>query len=528
MRTAWDYVIVGAGSAGATLASRLSEAPNQRVLLLEAGGWDISPRLRVPGLVEGVIADRRVNWAYAGDPDPSLEGRSLTWAAGRVVGGSSTINGMVYGRGLPQDYDRWVGAGNPGWGWDDLVPYFLRMEHWTGPRAARRGADGPLWVRRFEDTNVACAATMEALAALGAPLVDDYCAGLAEGMALTQATQKHGWRHSVASAYLAPARRRRNLTVTVDALALRLLFEGSRCVGVKIRRHGADTDVRAAREVIVCAGAIASPRLLMLSGVGPADSLRSHGLEVVHDLPGVGEGLNDHVNVLLSAFVEAPTYNTARRGWRAVGAAARFALRGDGPVSSPANHVQAFLRTDPGAGVADVQLQVMPFGFGTREQMARDGLTVVVSPCHPVARGRVRLRSADPTAPPGISMAVLGVEADRQTLLRGARLAYAALIEGPGRTLGGRVYAPEREPRDDDAWFAFFRRTAGLNWHPTSTCRMGPGPDDVVDARLRVHGLEGLRVVDASIMPCVTSGNTNGPVIAIAERAADLIAEDNP
>jgi choline dehydrogenase len=197
-------------------------------------------------------------------------------------------------------------------------------------------------------------------------------------------------------------------------------------------------------------------------------------------------------------------------------------------VSSPANHVQAFLRTDPGQAAADVQLQVMPFGFGTREEMARNGLTVVVSPCRPQARGRVRLRSADPTAPPRITMAMLGIEADRQALLRGAKLACAALMEGPGRVMGGRVYAPEREPLDDDAWLAFFRRTAGLNWHPTSTCRMGPGPDAVVDGRLRVHGLDGLRVVDASIMPSATSGNTNGPVIAIAERAADLIAQDNP
>jgi choline dehydrogenase len=528
MRTTWDYVIVGAGSAGATLAARLSQTPDRRVLLLEAGGWDSSPALHIPGLVEGVIADRRVNWAYEGDPDPSLEGRSLTWAAGRVVGGSSSINGMVYGRGLPQDYARWVAAGNPGWGWEDMLPYFRRMEHWTGPPDAGRGGEGPLWVRRFEAIDSACAATLEALSARGAPLVDDYCLGITEGLGLTQATQKHGWRHSAATAYLAPARRRRNLTVAARAVALRLLFEGPRCVGVRIGKGGRVFDVRATGEVVVCAGAIGSPKLLMLSGLGPADDLRDHGLGVVQDLPGVGAGLNDHVNVLLSAFVDRPTYNTARRGWRALAAGARFALRGDGPASSPANHVQAFLRTDPEEAAADVQLQVMPFGFGTPAEMARDGLTVVVSPCRPQARGRVRLRSADPSAPPRITMAMLGEEADRQAMLRGARLAHAALLEGPGRTMGGRVYAPSREPQSDEAWLAFFRRTAGLNWHPTSTCRMGPGPDDVVDGRLRVHGVDGLRVVDASVMPSVTSGNTNGPVIAIAERAADMIAQDNP
>jgi choline dehydrogenase len=385
-----------------------------------------------------------------------------------------------------------------------------------------------LWIRRFEQIDDACAATLDALARLGTPTVDDYCTGVTEGIGLTQATQKHGWRHSAATAYLAPARRRRNLAVGARALALRLLFEGPRCVGVQVRRNGRVTDVRAAREVVVCAGAIGSPRLLMLSGVGPADELRAHGLDVVHDLPGVGRSLNDHVNVLVSAFVDRPTYNTARRGWRALAAGARLLLRGDGPASSPANHVQAFVRTDPGRATADVQLQVMPFGFGTAAEMARDGLTVVVSPCHPEARGRVRLRSADPLAPPRITMAMLETEADRQTLIRGARIARAALIEGPGRIMGGRVYAPAEEPRDDAAWLAVCRRTAGLNWHPTSTCHMGPGPDAVVDGRLRVRGLDGLRVVDASVMPSVTSGNTNGPVIAIAERAADFIAADNP
>jgi len=522
----WDYVIVGGGSAGAVLAARLSENPAHRVLLLEAGGWDWSPRIHIPGLLNGAISSAQLNWHYQGEPDASLGGRQLTWAGGRVLGGSSSINGMVYGRGLPEDYDRWARAGNPGWGWNDMLPCFRRMEQWSGAPGQARGAHGPLAVRPFEETESACVSTMEALVALGVPRVEDYSAGIIEGVGVTQATQTGRWRHSVASAYLRPAWRRPNLTVRTRSRALNLLFEGTRCTGVRVARHGQIRDFHAAREVIVSAGAIGSPKLLLLSGVGPADELAAHGIETVHDLPGVGRNMNEHVNIKLSAFVNTKTYNT-RGGLAALGEGLRFLARGSGAATSPANHVQAFVRTEPGLASADIQIQIMPFGFGTADQMARNGLTVVVSPCHPEIRGQVSLRSPDPADPPRISISLLGSESDRAKLLRGCKLAYAALREGPGRAMGGQIYAPAAEPADDAEWLAFFRDTAALNWHPTSTCRMGPGPDDVVDASLRVHGLSGLSVVDASIMPFVTSGNTNAPVIAIAERAAELIAERN-
>jgi choline dehydrogenase len=525
MRTAWDHVIVGAGSAGATLAGRLSEDPHRRVLLIEAGGSAVSPLVSIPGLVEAAIGNRRLNWRYRGDDDPSLGGRALTWAAGHVLGGSSSINGMVYARGLPGDYDRWVAAGNPGWGWDDMVPYFRRMERWAGPPDPGRGADGPLSVRRFEETDAACASTMRALVALGVPPVDDLSAGIVEGIGLTQATQKRGWRHSAADAYLVGARGRPNLTIVTHARALKLLFEGARCVGVRLAWRGRIADIHAERETIVCAGAIGSPRLLLLSGVGPPADLRSHGIGIVHDLPGVGGNLNEHVNVRLSAFVDHRTYNTRRRGLSALSEGLRFLATGSGPASSPANHCQAFVRTDPGSPLADVQLQIMPLGFGTPAQMAQDGLTVVVSPCHPKTRGRVRLRSADPLDPPRITIALLQESSDRACLVRGCQLAYQALAAGPGQDLGGNIYAPESEPGSDAAWLAFIRETAALNWHPTSTCRMGPGRDGVVDGELRIRGLAGVSIVDASIMPSVTSGNTNGPVIAIAVRAAGIIAD---
>jgi choline dehydrogenase len=524
MVKAWDYLIVGSGSAGATLAARLSENPERRVLLIEAGGWDRSPRMLIPGLIESLLSSRRLNWGYVGDADDSLGGRRLTWAAGRVVGGSSSINGMVYGRGLPGDYDRWVAAGNPGWGWSDMLPYFKRLEHWNGPPSPTRGTDGPMWVRRFEETDAACAETMRALTALGVPAVEDYSAGIVEGVALTQATQKRGLRHSAATAFLRPARRRPNLTVLTDTLALNLIMAGTRVAGVRVLRGGKLIDLYAERETIVSAGAIGSPKLLMLSGIGPADALAALRVKTVHDLPGVGAHLNDHVNIKLSAFVNRPTYNTRRSGLSGFREGLRLLANGSGAASSPANHAQAFVRTDPTNAFADIQLQVMPFGFGSEADMAKDGLTVVVSPCHPKVRGRVSLQSADPAAAPRIAIEMLEPEADRAALLRGCKLAFAALQAGPGRTMGGEIYAPTQAAPTDEDWLAFFRETAALNWHPTSTCRMGPGPDDVVDGGLKIHGLTGVSVVDASIMPSVTSGNTNIPVIAIAERAAEIIA----
>jgi len=524
VRKAWDYVIIGAGSAGATLAGRLSQDPDRRVLLVEAGGGDHSPLIRIPGMIESLLGVTSLNWSYQGQPDATLNGRSLTWAAGRALGGSSSINGMVYGRGLPADYDRWVAAGNPGWGWDDMLPYFRRMECWMGPPHPARGHQGPLCVRRFEETDLACYAILSALIDQGVTPVDDYAAGITEGVGLTQATQRRGLRHSAANAYLAPARGRANLTVQTRTTALNLIIEGDRCLGVRAAHGGQLREFRAERETILCAGAIASPKLLWLSGVGPGEDLHRLGVPVRHNLAGVGRNLNDHVNIRLSAFVDHRTYNTRRTGLAALGEALGFVATRGGPASSPANHVQAFVRTEPDNPVADVQIQVMPFGFGSPEEMARDGVTVVVSPCHPEARGRVTLRSEDPREAPRISMAMLESQRDRDCLLRGCKRAARAIEDGPGRTMGARIYAPAQPPSDDEAWLAFFRENAGLNWHPTSTCRMGPGPEDVVDSQLRIHGLQGISIADASVMPCVTSGNTNAPVIAIAERAADMIA----
>lgn len=520
--SSWDIVVVGAGSAGATLAARLSEDPLRRVLLLEAGGRDWNPAIRIPGRVEQLITSRGLNWHYEGDPDPSLGGRRLVWAAGRVLGGSSSINGMVYGRGLPADYAAWVAAGNPGWGWADMLPAFRKMEDWRGTPHPARGQGGPLAVRPFRETNPACRAVMEAFIADGVPFVDDYSIGITEGIGLTQATQAGGARHSAATAYLRPARGRPNLHVVTHARVDRLLLERGRCTGVAYLRRGRMHEARAAREVIVAAGAIGSPKLLLLSGIGPSDALRAHGIAVAHDLPGVGLNLNDHVNIKLSAYVETPTYNTQRRGMAALRHGLRWLADGGGPASSPANHCQAFIKTDPAMPSADLQVQLMAFGFGNAAQMRQNGITAVVSPCHPHVRGTVGLRSADPAAPPRIAIAMLGSSRDNAALIEGCRRTLAML-----ERTGARPYVPEAAPKSDAAWLSFFAETAALNWHPTSTCRMGPDASvDVVDGSLRVHGIAGLRIADASVMPCVTSGNTNVTVIAVAERAAEMIAAD--
>jgi choline dehydrogenase len=446
MDASWDYIVIGSGSAGATVAARLSENPQRRVLLIEAGGWDWSPKIHIPGLVGAAISSSTLNWKYDGEMDATIGGRHLTWAGGKVVGGSSSINGMVYGRGLPDDYERWERAGNPGWGWREMLLYLRRSEHWGGEPNQARGAHGPMSVRVFEETDLACAATMEALVALGVPKVDDYNAGVSEGVGLTQANRKRGVRHSVAAAYLRPALRRPNLKVLPNTRALKLLFEGRKCLGVRVERGNRVVDFGATRETIVCAGAIGSPKLLLLSGIGPAQELESLGLDTVHDLPGVGRNMNEHVNVKLSAFVPHATYNTKRRGLAMLVEGVRLVASGSGAASSPANHIQAFVRTDPEEPSADVQIQVMPFGFGTEEQMTRDGLTAVVSACHPEARGSVQLRSADPLAPPRITIALLESRRDRERLIRGCRLAYSALQAGPEQKLGGEIYLPAREP----------------------------------------------------------------------------------
>jgi choline dehydrogenase len=521
----WDFIVVGAGSAGATAAARLSESGAWCVLLLEAGG-NPSPLSLIPALVEHGLISRVMNWHYLGEPDPTLKNRRLTWAAGRALGGSSSINGMVFGRGLPADYAAWEAAGNPGWGWRDMLPAFKKLETWTGPPHETRGTTGPIHVRPFVETESSCESVLRALIDAGTPYVEDYCTGITHGIGRTQASQKNGFRHGTARAYLRPAHPRKNLRILRHCRADRLLISHGRCTGVEVFHRGVREKIRARREVILAAGAIGTPKLLLLSGIGGPNSLAPHAIQIIHELPGVGQNLNDHANIKLSAFVGTKTYNTARRLPAALRHAARLALTGTGPASSPANHVQAFVKTESFLPHADIQIQLMPFGFGTEAEMKQNGITAVISPCSPRARGQITLRDKNPASPPVITMPLLSDPNDIATLIRGCDLTLAALAAGPAKTHGARLYAPHTPPTGKVAWLSFMRETAALNWHPTGTCRMGQNPETgaVVTENLAVHGLTGLSIADASIMPTVPSGNTNAPTIAIAERAATFIA----
>jgi choline dehydrogenase len=527
-RTDWDHIIVGAGSAGSALAARLSEDPDRRVLLLEAGGWDWRPAIHIPGMLYEAINNPRLNWKFDGEPDPSLNGRTLTWAAGRVLGGGSSINGMVFVRGLPADFDDWAGAGNPGWDWASMLPYFKRLEHWEGAPNPARGMDGPVHVRRFDQPSAVSAAALEAFGMMGTPIVDDYNAGITEGIGLTQASQRHGRRHSAALAYLHPARRRTNLVIRTGALVSGVILEGTRCVGVNlVGADGRTEAIRANGDVVLATGAIVSPKLLMLSGIGDPAQLRAHGVAVRHALPGVGANMNEHVNAFFSATVNIQTYDAIRHGPRRMLAGMRWLARRDGPASAPANQLQAYYKTDPSLASADVQIQTMPVGFGP-QSAGQQGVTTVLSLTRPETRGKVSLRSSDPAAPPRIEISLLDSDRDIRTLIKAARYVRDVYQAAPMKKLVVRETMPTADVQSDAEWLAYFRETSRLNWHPTSTCRMGPGPDDVVDSRLRVRGVDNLRIADASIMPIVPSGNTNASCIAIGEKAADLIRDFRP
>jgi choline dehydrogenase len=520
----WDYIVVGAGSAGCVLAGRLSEQPDRRVLLIEAGGSDRSLLIRIPGMVERVIQDRRYNWHYAGRPDRTLGGRSLDWAAGKVLGGGSSINGMVFVRGLRSDFDRWEPAGHAGWNWSGLLPYFRRMEQWHGAPSASRGSAGPLHVAEFRQPNAACLAWRDAAVAAGVPSVADYNEGIDMGTGITQATQFLGRRHSANDAFLQPAVRRPNLSIVSDAVAARLLVRNGRCHGLEYWRRGQLLRHEALREIVVACGAIGSPALLLRSGIGAPDQLRAAGIRVCHPLPGVGRNLQEHVNVRLTARMTTKTYSNAARGVNRGLNGLRWLLRGDGPASSPAGHVQTFLKTEPGPRAADIQVQALPLSFDLDPTDRSEAMTLVVSLCRPAARGAVRLAGAAPEIPPEIDIDLLP-DADARALIRGCRR-VREIVAAAGPTFRGEAI-PGPGVRTEAEWLGFIRGIAGLNWHPSGTCRMGDGPMDVVGFDLRVHGLEGLSVADASIMPFVTSGNTNAPVIAVAEKAGDLIRARN-